>query len=111
MLRSQADHLHGYAEALADGVARPVVFLALSGQALAGQRRREVRGATGRALSAEGRDRCGRGAQLDPGQWMPAVIGGRSTLRQLRAHVPDAGGMIIASDRTTARAYARRSPR
>jgi hypothetical protein len=27
-------------------------------------------------------------------------------LRQLRAHVPDAGGMIIASDRTAARAYA-----
>ena len=31
-LRSRADHAYGYAEALADGVVRPVVFLAYSGQ-------------------------------------------------------------------------------
>ncbi|MGA9676935.1 MAG: ATP-dependent helicase, partial [Mycobacterium sp.] len=46
---------------------------------------------------------------LDPaGQWMPAVIAAADQrLRQLRTHVPDAGGMIIASDQTAARAYAR----
>lgn len=31
--RSQADHVYGYADALADGVVRPVVFLAYSGEA------------------------------------------------------------------------------
>ena len=30
--RSAADHTHGYADALADGVVRPVVFLAYSGE-------------------------------------------------------------------------------
>jgi superfamily II DNA or RNA helicase len=39
---------------------------------------------------------------------MPAVIAAADTrLRGLREHVPDAGGMIIASDQTTARAYAK----
>jgi superfamily II DNA or RNA helicase len=38
---------------------------------------------------------------------MPAVIAAADTrLRQLRQHMPDAGGMIIASDQTAARAYA-----
>ena len=39
---------------------------------------------------------------------MPAVIAAADQrLRQLRTHVPDAGGMIIASDQKAARAYAR----
>ena len=33
LLRSRADHTYGYAEALADGVVRPVVFMAYSGEA------------------------------------------------------------------------------
>lgn len=109
MLRSQADHTYGYAEALADGVVRPVVFLAYSGQARwrdsAGE---EYEARLGEPLSAEQTARAWRTA-LDPeGEWMPAVITAADRrLRQLRAHVPDAGGMIIASDRTTARAYAR----
>jgi superfamily II DNA or RNA helicase len=38
---------------------------------------------------------------------MPAVIAAADTrLQQKRQHVPDAGGMIIASDQTAARAYA-----
>jgi hypothetical protein len=38
---------------------------------------------------------------------MPAVIAAADTrLTQKRQHVPDAGGMIIASDQTAARAYA-----
>jgi superfamily II DNA or RNA helicase len=45
---------------------------------------------------------------LNPaGEWMPAVIAAADTrLHQKRQHVPDAGGMIIASDQTAARAYA-----
>ncbi|MBW0019182.1 MAG: DEAD/DEAH box helicase [Mycobacterium sp.] len=109
VLRSQADHTYGYAEALADGVVRPVVFLAYSGQARwrdsAGE---EHEARLGEPLSAEQTARAWRTA-LDPaGEWMPAVIAAADErLRQLRTHVPDAGGMIIASDRTAARAYAK----
>lgn len=106
--RSQADHTYGYAEALADGVVRPVVFLAYSGQARwrdsAGE---EHEARLGEPLSTEQTARAWRTA-LDPaGEWMPAVIAAADQrLRQLRSHVPDAGGMIIASDQTAARAYA-----
>jgi len=107
--RSEADHSYGYAEALADGVVRPVVFLAYSGEA----RWRDSAGdehaaRLGEPLSAEQTARAWRTA-LDPaGQWMPAVIAAADQrLCQLRTHVPDAGGMIIASDQAAARAYAR----
>ncbi|QUR66910.1 DEAD/DEAH box helicase [Mycobacterium spongiae] len=109
VLRSRADHTYGYAEALADGVVRPVVFLAYSGQA----RWRDSAGAEhearlGEPLSVEQTARAWR-TTLDPGgEWMPAVIAAADQrLRRLRTHVPDAAGMIIASDHTAARAYAR----
>ena len=108
VLRSQADHIYGYAEALADGVVRPVVFLAYSGQARWRDSAGEEHAARlGEPLSAEQTARAWRTA-LDPaGEWMPAVIAAADQrLRQLRTHVPDAGGMIIASDRMAARAYA-----
>ncbi len=108
VLRSQADHTYGYAEALADGVVRPVVFLAYSGQARWRDSAGEEHAARlGEPLSAEQTARAWRTA-LDPaGEWMPAVIAAADErLRQKRAHVSDAGGMIIASDRTAARAYA-----
>jgi len=108
VLRSQADHTYGYAEALADGVVRPVVFLAYSGQARWRDSAGEEHAARlGEPLSAEQTARAWRTA-LDPaGEWMPAVISAADQrLRQKRAHVPDAGGMIIASDQTSARAYA-----
>lgn len=108
VLRSQADHTYGYAEALADGVVRPVVFLAYSGQARWRDSAGEEHAARlGEPLSAEQTARAWRTA-LDPaGEWMPAVIAAADErLRQKRAHVPDAGGMIIASDQTAARAYA-----
>ena len=108
VLRSQADHTYGYAEALADGVVRPVVFLAYSGQARWRDSAGEEHAARlGEPLSAEQTARAWRTA-LDPaGEWMPAVIAAADErLRQKRTHVPDAGGMIIASDRAAARAYA-----
>jgi superfamily II DNA or RNA helicase len=106
--RSQADHTYGYAEALADGVVRPVVFLAYSGEARWRDSAGEEHAARlGEPLNAEQTARAWRTA-LDPtGEWMPAVIAAADTrLTQKRQHVPDAGGMIIASDQTTARAYA-----
>jgi superfamily II DNA or RNA helicase len=109
-LRSAADHFYGYSEALADGVVRPVMFLAYSGQARwrtnAGE---EYSARLGEPLTAEHTARAWRTA-LDPeGEWMPAVLGAADTrLTQLRAGaLPDAAGLVIATDHTTARAYAR----
>ena len=106
--RSRADHTYGYAEALADGVVRPVMFMAYSGEARWRDSAGEEHAARlGEPLTAEQTARAWKTA-LDPaGEWMPAVIAAADTrLRGLREHVPDAGGMIIASDQTAARAYA-----
>ena len=109
LARSMADHTYGYADALADGVVRPVVFLAYSGEARwrtgAGE---EHTARLGEPLTVEQTARAWRTA-LDPdGEWMPAVIRAADTrLSQLRDDgMPDAGGMVIASDQTAARAYA-----
>ncbi|RAV34386.1 DEAD/DEAH box helicase [Corynebacterium heidelbergense] len=108
-LQSTADYTYGYSHALRDGVVRPVVFLAYSGQARwrtsAGE---EFEARLGQPLTPEQTARAWRTA-LDPrGEWIPAVLQAAHTrLRQLRTHVPDAGGLVIASDRTTARAYAK----
>jgi superfamily II DNA or RNA helicase/plasmid stabilization system protein ParE len=106
--RSQADHTYGYAEALADGVVRPVVFMAYSGEARWRDSAGEEHSARlGEPLTAEQTARAWRTALNPAGDWMPAVIAAADTrLRQLREHVPDAGGMIIATDQTAARAYA-----
>jgi superfamily II DNA or RNA helicase len=106
---SKADHNYGYADALRDGVVRPVLFLAYSGQASwrssAGE---EFTARLGEPLTAEQTARAWRTA-LDPaGEWMSAVLQAADTrLSQLRAAgMPDAGGLLIATDQTTARAYA-----
>ncbi|MGQ0479523.1 MAG: DEAD/DEAH box helicase [Pseudonocardia sp.] len=109
LLRSRADHAYGYSDALADGVVRPVVFLAYSGQASwrtsAGE---EFTARLGEPLTAEQTARAWRTA-LDPGgEWISSVLAAADTrLSQLRAGgMPDAGGLLIATDQTTARAYA-----
>jgi superfamily II DNA or RNA helicase len=108
-LRSAADHSYVYSEALADGVVRPVVFFAYSGEARwrtsAGE---EYSARLGEPLTAEHTARAWRTA-LDPaGEWIPAVFAAADTrLAQLRAGgVPDAAGLVIATDHTAARAYA-----
>ncbi|HEX2264517.1 MAG TPA: DEAD/DEAH box helicase [Pseudonocardiaceae bacterium] len=109
-LRSAADHSYGYPEALADGVVRPVVFLAYSGEARwrtsAGE---EYSARLGEPLTAEHTARAWRTALDAAGEWIPAVLTAADTrLAQLRAGaLPDAAGLVIATDRTAARAYAR----
>ncbi|GEL20536.1 DEAD/DEAH box helicase [Pseudonocardia asaccharolytica] len=107
--RSRADHSYGYAEALADGVVRPVVFLAYSGtsswRTSAGE---EITARLGEPMTAEQTARAWRTA-LDPGgEWIPAVL--EAADRRLTGHraggMPDAGGLVIASDQAAARAYA-----
>jgi superfamily II DNA or RNA helicase len=109
-LRSTADYFYGYSEALADGVVRPVMFLAYSGEARwrtsAGE---EYSARLGEPLTAEHTARAWHTA-LDPaGEWIPAVLRAADTrLAQLRAGaLPDAGGLVIATDHIAARAYAR----
>jgi superfamily II DNA or RNA helicase len=108
-MRSKADSSYGYAEALRDGVVRPVIFMAYSGEAAwrnsAGE---EFTARLGEPLTAEQTSRAWRTA-LDPaGEWIPSVLAAADTrLSRKRADgVPDAGGLVIASDHETARAYA-----
>ncbi|MBB5156301.1 superfamily II DNA or RNA helicase [Saccharopolyspora phatthalungensis] len=109
-LRSRADHSYGYSDALNDGVVRPVLFLAYSGEARwrtnAGD---EFSARLGEPLTAEQTARAWRTA-LDPsGEWIPTVLQAADTrLTQLRnGGLPDAGGLVIASDHVTAKAYAK----
>ncbi|WP_156758240.1 DEAD/DEAH box helicase [Actinokineospora pegani] len=109
-LKSRADHVYGYSDALKDGVVRPVIFLAYSGEASwrtsAGE---EFTARLGEPLTAEQTSRAWRTA-LDPaGEWIPSVLGAANTrLTQKRqGGVPDAGGLVIASDHVTAKAYAK----
>lgn len=108
-LESMADYTYGYSEALRDGVVRPVVFLTYSGTARwrnnAGE---EFEARLGEPLNAEQTARAWRTA-LDPrGDWIPAVLHAAHTrLLQLRETTPDAGGLVIATDKESARAYAK----
>lgn len=109
MKRSVADFSYGYGEALTDRVVRPVLFMSYSGEARwrtrAGD---EVSMRLGEVALKEHTQRAWRTA-LDPeGDWIPAVLrAAHSRLEQLRASgVPDAGGLVIASDQQDARAYA-----
>jgi len=107
-MRSRADYSYGYAEALADGIVRPVMFLAYSGdlqwRTSAGD---EISARLGGPLTKDLASQALRTA-LDPqGSWMPAVLRAADTrLTEIRSHVPDAAGLVIATDQTAARAYA-----
>jgi superfamily II DNA or RNA helicase len=109
-LRSAADHAYGYGEALRDGVVRPVIFLAYSGEARWRTRAGlELSARLGEPGAAEHAARAWRTA-LDPaGDWIPAVLrAADQRLSQVRTSMPDAGGLVIATDQSAARAYAGR---
>ena len=105
---SIADFSYGYGHALRDGVVRPVLFMAYSGQmhwrTRAGD---EVAARLGEPLDRAATAQALRTA-LDPnGSWIPAVLQAAHTrLMEVRRDVPDAGGLVIASDQDTARQYA-----
>src|SRR6478672_3657188 len=106
--RSVADYTYGYAHALADHVVRPVLFMAYSGEmqwrTRAGD---EVAARLGEPLTKDVTAQALRTA-LDPnGAWMPSVLAAADKrLTEVRRHVPDAGGLVIATDQDSARAYA-----
>ena len=107
--RSSADYTYGYAEALRDGVVRPVLFLAYGGamrwRTKAGD---EIAARLGELLTKDSMAQAWRTA-LDPkGEWIPSVLAAADKrLTEVRRGVPDAGGLVIASNQTAARAYAR----
>jgi superfamily II DNA or RNA helicase len=106
--RSSSDHSYGYADALRDQVVRPVIFMAYSGTATwktrAGD---EITATLGEPLTVEQTAHAWRTA-LDPhGDWMPAVLQAADRrLSEVRRGMPDAGGMVIASDHKSAKLYA-----
>ena len=108
-LRSKADYSYGYANALRDHVVRPVLFLTYSG-------RMQWRTKAGDEISAqlganETKDITQQAwrTALDPkGDWIKVVLkAADKRLSEVRRQVADAGGLVIASDQTHAREYAK----
>jgi superfamily II DNA or RNA helicase len=105
---SITDYNYGYGRALADGVVRPVIFMAYAGK----MRWRTKMGDEMEARLGEGdtKDVTSQAwrTALDPGgEWITAVLKAADRrLTEVRHAVPDAGGLVIATDQTTARAYA-----
>ena len=105
---SRTDYSYGYRRALEDGVVRPVIFLVYAGQMRWRTRTgEEMEAHLGQDNTKDITSQAWRTALNPEGQWIPAVL--RSADRRLsevREHVPDAGGLVIATDQTAARAYA-----
>ena len=108
--RSHSDSTYGYADALRDGVVRPVLFMAYSGETRwrtsAGD---ELAARLGEPMTKDLVAQAWRTALDHRGDWMPQVLrAADARLSRLREHgMTDAGGLVIASDQQTARAYAK----
>lgn len=105
---SVTDYNYGYGRALSDGVVRPVIFMIYAGH----MRWRTKTGDEMEARLGEGNTKditsqAWRTA-LDPrGEWIPAVLSAADRrLSEVRNSIPDAGGLVIATDHYAARAYA-----
>jgi superfamily II DNA or RNA helicase len=107
--RSKADYTYGYGQALRDHVVRPVIFMAYSGQmrwrTSAGE---EMAASLGEAaVTKDVTAQAWRTALNPQGEWIPAVLAAADRrLTEVRRTVPDAGGLVIATDHDDARAYA-----
>ena len=106
--RSASDYVYGYGPALEDGVVRPVIFLAYSGEMRWRTRAGDVITATlGTPMTKDQIAQAWRTA-LDPaGEWVSRVLeAADKRLTEVRRGMPDAGGLVIAGDHEDARAYA-----
>ncbi|MBB5631969.1 superfamily II DNA or RNA helicase [Cryobacterium mesophilum] len=105
---SRADYGYGYGRALSDGVVRPVIFLAYAGRMRWRTRTGdEMEAGLGEGDTKDVTAQAWRTA-LDPqGDWIPAVLRAADIrLTEVRESVPDAGGLVIATDQHAARGYA-----
>jgi superfamily II DNA or RNA helicase len=105
---SKTDYAYGYGRALEDGVVRPVMFMVYAGhmrwRTKAGD---EMEAKLGEDNTKDITSSAWRTALEPSGEWIPAVL--RSADRRLtevRQSIPDAGGLVLATDQTVARAYA-----
>ncbi|HEU5223801.1 MAG TPA: DEAD/DEAH box helicase [Candidatus Lumbricidophila sp.] len=105
---STTDYSYGYGRALADGVVRPVIFMVYSGHM-------RWRTSTGDDMDARLGDDNTKDVTsaawrtaLDPaGDWIPSVLHAANVrLTEVRKSIPDAAGLVLATDQTVARAYA-----
>ena len=106
--RSASDYVYGYGPALEDGVVRPVIFLAYSGEMRWRTRAGDELTATlGTPMTKDQIAQAWRTA-LDPaGEWVSRVLeAADKRLTEVRRGMPDAGGLVIAGDHEDARAYA-----
>jgi superfamily II DNA or RNA helicase len=107
--KSVADYTYGYGNALADHVVRPVIFLSYSGnmrwRTKAGD---EVAARLGEPMTKDAVAQAWRTALAPQGEWMPNVLrAADKRLTEVRKGIPDAGGLVIATDQNVARAYAK----
>lgn len=105
---SQTDYNYGYGRALADGVVRPVMFMVYAGsmkwRTRAGD---EMEARLGEGNTKDITSQAWRTALEPKGEWIPAVLRAADRrLTEVRHTIPDAGGLVIATDQTMARAYA-----
>jgi len=106
---SVTDYNYGYGRALEDGVVRPVIFMSYAGKMRWRTRMGdEMEARLGEPDTKDVTAQAWRTA-LDPkGEWMSAVLRAADRrLTEVRHLVPDAGGLVIATDQQAARAYAK----
>jgi superfamily II DNA or RNA helicase len=106
--RSASDYVYGYGPALEDGVVRPVIFLAYSGEMRWRTRvGDEITATLGTPMTRDQIAQAWRTA-LDPaGEWVSRVLeAADKRLTEVRRDMPDAAGLVIAGDHADARAYA-----
>ena len=107
-MRSSSDYVYGYGPALDDGVVRPVIFLAYSGEmrwrTRAGD---EITGTLGAPMIPDQLAQAWRTALNPDGEWVARVLEAADRrLTEVRRGMPDAAGLVIAGDHADARAYA-----
>lgn len=105
---SKTDYNYGYGRALADGVVRPVMFMVYAGhmrwRTKAGD---EMEARLGEDNTKDITSSAWRTALEPSGEWIPAVLRAADRrLTEVRQSIPDAGGLVLATDQTVARAYA-----
>ena len=105
---SSTDYAYGYDAALRDSVVRPVVFMAYAGtmqwRTSMGD---EMKATLGHGDTKDITNGAWRTA-LDPGgEWIQQVLRSADVrLTHVRQTVPDAGGLVVATDQAQARQYA-----
>ncbi len=106
---SRADYTYGYADALRDHVVRPVVFMNYGGPMRWRTKSGDTIGVNLGEVSTKDISAQAWRTALDPkGEWVSAVLAAADRrLTEVRRHLPDAGALVIASNQTHARAYAK----